>query len=165
MRQHVGILSSVPFVSSVAYASPVDALTVVVTMLRFGIHTFTRWLLQRRARWPSNLHACTSSAYTERCSAFHRRSADACSRHRHNTDFFTGCRLPSGFATSSVWWCTPSTTAPVHLTCIADTTTRFSPLPGRGRLRSAKTYESNIPCTKPNSERERERERERVRSL
>ena len=77
---HLCRLLSPPSPASV----PVDARPIIGTITRFYMYPITLRLLQRRACWPAILHACTSSARTERSSAVLRRSASACSRHRYH---------------------------------------------------------------------------------
>ena len=89
MRQRVGKLPSICLRSPPSPVPvPVDARPVVVTTTRFRfcIHSITRRLLQRRARRPSSLHACTSSA---RPAA--RSVADLLARV-HVTDFMQSLR-------------------------------------------------------------------------
>ena len=84
MRQHVGKLSSYAFSPPSPASVPVDARAIVATTTHFCISPTTHRPLQCRACWPASLHACTSSACTERSSAVRRRSTGACSHHRYH---------------------------------------------------------------------------------
>ena len=160
------------FALFVACAVPMDARPIVATTTRFCIHPITHRLLQRRACWPVSLHACTSSACNERCSAVRRNAAGAYSRRRHHA---VATLLPVAYRIRYklclMMYAVHSGTSPSY---IADTNTRISTLSCRGRLRSAKTSEYDLPRIRTklgerervrDTDRDRERERERERIL
>ena len=91
----------------------VDARPVVTTTTRFCIQPIMHWLTQRRDCWPVTLHLFGSYWPQQRVSSpVCRRALSSqisCGR-------YTGYPSLIGFITSSVLWCTPSTTALVHPT-------------------------------------------------
>ena len=137
-RQHLGKFSSIAFFISVVCISSGRCLTRICDNDSFLHSFYHKLILQGCACWPSSFQACTPSAYPEYWIAV--------PAHALITDIihcYAGCQSLIGFITSSVLWCTPSTTVLVHPT--SRTTARMSTLPGRGWLGSANTREFDIP--------------------
>ena len=122
----------------------VDDRPFVATTPHFCIHPIIHWLLQCHVRWPSSLHAPTSSVCTEHCGTVHHWSTSTGSHYWHHavTTLAADC-LPDSLQALPCDVCCYNRTTTFY---IVDTTTRISMLPGHCWLQSAMTSEFDIPC-------------------